>query len=117
AFGADDVASTMARLLTPVDPHTAPENAFAPQFRAQLRAFDPFKRYRDCQPQFAQHDIANQMLLVDMMVELPDIFLEKVDRSTMAASLEVRVPFLDHDLVDYVVRIPGNRKMRWGKKK
>src|ERR1019366_3733701 len=35
----------------------------------------------------------------------------------MAASLEVRVPFLDEDLVSYVVRIPGSAKMPWGKKK
>ncbi len=57
------------------------------------------------------------MSLVDLMIELPDVFLEKVDRATMAASLEVRVPFLDHDLVDYVVCIPGKKKMPWGKKK
>jgi asparagine synthase (glutamine-hydrolysing) len=117
AFAANDLASTMAHLLTPVDPQTEPDAVFAAQFRGRLRAADPFQRYRECQPQFAQHDIANQMMFVDMIVELPDIFLEKVDRSTMAASLEVRVPFLDHDLVDYVVRIPGNRKMPWGRKK
>jgi asparagine synthase (glutamine-hydrolysing) len=35
----------------------------------------------------------------------------------MAASLEVRVPFLDHDLVDHVVGLPGNVKMPWGRKK
>jgi asparagine synthase (glutamine-hydrolysing) len=45
------------------------------------------------------------------------MFLEKVDRATMAASLEVRVPFLDNDLVSYVVRIPGSVKMPWGRKK
>ena len=52
-----------------------------------------------------------------LTVELPDIFLEKVDRSTMAASLEVRVPFLDHDLVDYSSRLRGNVKMPMGRKK
>jgi asparagine synthase (glutamine-hydrolysing) len=117
AFADGDVSATMARLLTPVDPDTKPEAVFAAGFRDRMRAADPFRRYRDCQPQFAQHDITNQMLMVDMMIELPDIFLEKVDRSTMAASLEVRVPFLDHDLVDYVVRIPGDRKMPRGRKK
>jgi asparagine synthase (glutamine-hydrolysing) len=117
AFAADDLAGTMAQLLTPVDPQRSPDAVFATPFREELRKADPFRRYRDCQPQFADHDVANQMLLVDMMVELPDIFLEKVDRSTMAASLEVRVPFLDHDLVDYVVRIPSDRKMPWGRKK
>ncbi len=75
------------------------------------------KRYRSCQRSVADIDIGNQMSLVDLMIVLPDIFLEKVDRATMAASLEVRVPFLDHELVDYVIRIPGPRKMPWGRKK
>jgi asparagine synthase (glutamine-hydrolysing) len=57
------------------------------------------------------------MSLVDMMIVLPDTYLEKVDRATMAASLEVRVPFLDHDLVDFIVRQPGRKKMPWGRKK
>jgi len=52
-----------------------------------------------------------------LTIELPDVFLEKVDRSTMAASVEVRVPFLDNDLVSYVVAIPGSKKMPWGNKK
>lgn len=117
AYAADDLATTMARLLTPVDPHSSPEAIFAPRLLEELGKVDPFSRYRECQPYFAQHDIPNQMSLVDLMIELPDIFLEKVDRATMAASLEVRVPFLDHDLVDYVVRIPANRKMPWGRKK
>ncbi len=43
--------------------------------------------------------------------------MEKVDRSTMAASLEVRVPFLDHDLVDYATALPGGSKMPFGRKK
>jgi asparagine synthase (glutamine-hydrolysing) len=117
AFASGDLATTMARLLTPVDPQSSPDAVFARGFREALGAADPFARYRHCQPQFAHHDAANQMLMVDLMVELPDIFLEKVDRSTMAASLEVRVPFLDHDLIDYVVRIPRSRKMPWGRKK
>jgi asparagine synthase (glutamine-hydrolysing) len=117
AYAANDLATTMARLLTPVDPDSVPEAVFSRRIREEIGKGDPFARYRECQPYFAHHDIGNQMSLVDLMIELPDIFLEKVDRSTMAASLEVRVPFLDHDLVDYVVRIPGYRKMPWGRKK
>jgi asparagine synthase (glutamine-hydrolysing) len=117
AYAADDLGTTMGRLLTAVDPCTEPEAVFSPEVRAALQRTDPFARYHECQRRFADHDLGNQMSLVDLMVELPDIFLEKVDRSTMAASLEVRVPFLDHDLVDYVIRIPGQRKMPWGRKK
>ena len=117
AFAAKDIASTMALLLTANDPHSSPAVVFAPRVREILEQADPFARYRECQQYFADQDIGNQMSLVDLMIELPDVYLEKVDRATMAASLEVRVPFLDNDLVDYVVRIPGNKKMPWGKKK
>jgi len=117
AFAAEDVASTMARLLTTKDPQSTPTAIFSVRVREIVEQSDPLAHYRECQQYFADHDISNQMSLVDLMVELPDVFLEKVDRATMAASLEVRVPFLDHDLVDYVVRIPGKRKMPWGKKK
>jgi asparagine synthase (glutamine-hydrolysing) len=117
AYAAEDIASTMALLLTPTNPRLSPTAIFASRVRKYLEQQDPFARYRECQNYFIDHDIGNQMSLVDLMIVLPDTFLEKVDRATMAASLEVRVPFLDHDLVDYVVRIPGKRKMPWGKKK
>lgn len=117
AFAAKETSLTMALLLTPKSPHTFPTTVFTPRVQAILEMTDPFTRYRECQQYFAGHDIGNQMSLVDLMIVLPDIYLEKVDRATMAASLEVRVPFLDHNLVDYVVRIPGNKKMPLGKKK
>jgi asparagine synthase (glutamine-hydrolysing) len=117
AFAAKDVSLTMALLLTLEDPHSHPSSVFSPGIREIIGRSDPFARYRDCQRRVAGLDIGNQMSLVDLMIELPDVFLEKVDRATMAASLEVRVPFLDDDLVGYVVRIPGSIKMPWGKKK
>jgi len=117
AYAARDLGSTMALLLTLENQATRPASAFTPELQRAIERSDPFARYREVQRQFADHDIGSQMSLVDLMVELPDIFLEKVDRSTMAASLEVRVPFLDHDLVDYVVRIPGGGKMPFGRKK
>jgi len=117
AYAAEDLGTTMALLLTFEDVSTRPACAFSARIQEVIERADPFARYRECQQYFAQHDVANQMLLVDLMVELPDIFLEKVDRATMASSLEVRVPFLDHDLVDYVVRIPSETKIPWGKKK
>jgi asparagine synthase (glutamine-hydrolysing) len=117
AFAAPDLATTMARLLTVDEPETQPAAAFAPAVRAAIEEHDPFARYRALQGLVAGHDVVNQMLFVDSMIQLPDIFLEKVDRATMAASLEVRVPFLDHDLVDYVVRLPSAVKMPGGRKK
>jgi asparagine synthase (glutamine-hydrolysing) len=117
AFAAEDIATTTALLLTPEDRLLECGAIFAPRIRSALEKCDPFARHRECQEMFREHDIGNQMSFVDLMTTLPDTYLEKVDRSTMAASLEVRVPFLDHDLVDFVVQLPGRSKMPWGRKK
>jgi asparagine synthase (glutamine-hydrolysing) len=117
AIGAKDLATTMALLLTFDDQHLEPAAMFSPQLRRVIELSDPFARYRECQRMFVDHDIGNQMSFVDLMIILPDIYLEKVDRSTMAASLEVRVPFLDNDLVDFVVGLPSHLKIPLGKKK
>lgn len=54
----------------------------------------------------------NQMLYVDTKVWLPDDLLIKADKMTMAASVELRVPFLDHRLVEFAARLPVNYKLR-----
>lgn len=117
ALSSDDLAMTMALLLTEEDGKSRPAAMFTAELRQEIEFHDPFARYRQCQQYFENQDTINQMSLVDSMIVLPDIFLEKVDRSTMAASLEARVPFLDHDLVDYCMRIPGYRKVPMGRKK
>jgi asparagine synthase (glutamine-hydrolysing) len=117
ALSAPDVATKMAWLMTEEDGWSHPAEIFTSDLRREIESYDAFARYRQCQSYVAEQDIVNQMALVDSMIVLPDIFLQKVDRSTMAASLEVRVPFLDHELVDYCMRIPGFRKVPRGKKK
>jgi asparagine synthase (glutamine-hydrolysing) len=54
----------------------------------------------------------NRQLEVDVNTYLPDDILFKLDRSTMAASLEARVPYLDHELVEFAFRVPGDWKLR-----
>ena len=55
----------------------------------------------------------NRMSYVDLNTWLPDDLLVKADRMSMAASLELRVPFLDHRLVEFASRLPTNLKVRW----
>jgi asparagine synthase (glutamine-hydrolysing) len=117
AFAAPDVATTLALLLTQEDPHWHPAAVFAAGVRVSLERADPFARFREVQPAFAARDLVDQMSLTDLCIELPDRFLEKVDRATMAASLEVRVPFLDHELVDHAVGLPAAVKMPGGQRK
>jgi asparagine synthase (glutamine-hydrolysing) len=51
-------------------------------------------------------------LHMDAQLALPDDMLHYFDRASMAHSLEVRVPFLDHELVEYCARIPPSLKVR-----
>ncbi len=55
-----------------------------------------------------------RMMLLDQLHYLPDDILVKMDRATMAASLEVRAPFLDHRLVEWAWRLPLGVRCRDG---
>ena len=58
-----------------------------------------------------------RMSYVDMKTWLPDDLLIKADKMTMAASLELRVPFLDHAVVEYGMQLPDNCRISEGQGK
>ena len=82
------------------------EQLYSEEFKKELLPYNAI----DIQKQFfAQARVADdreKMLYVDTMLYLPDDCLFKVDRMSMANSLEVRVPFLDHHLVEFASRLP-----------
>jgi asparagine synthase (glutamine-hydrolysing) len=57
-------------------------------------------------------DTINMMLYMDVKGLLPNDMLIKVDRMSMANSLEVRVPFLDYLVAEYIFRLKGDTKLR-----
>jgi len=63
-------------------------------------------------------DFESQMMFLDSISFLPDDILVKVDRAAMGVSLETRAPFLDHNIVEYALKIPlsmkiNNEESKW----
>jgi asparagine synthase (glutamine-hydrolysing) len=80
---------------------------FARDFLEQVDVTRP-ARVLECYLKKARHrSPLKRMLYVDLKVWLPDNLLLRGDQMTMAASIEERMPFLDHKLVELAARIPG----------
>jgi asparagine synthase (glutamine-hydrolysing) len=82
--------------------------------KSGMREFDPFKFTRSyfANVSYNNSDAINQQMYVDLKMYLVDNILVKVDRMSMATSLEARVPFLDHRFVEFAATVPGDYKMQ-----
>ncbi len=78
-------------------------------FTGKLKDREPFDKYFDYSRTF---DGINQDLYLDLKTYLVDNILVKVDRMSMATSLEARVPLLDYKMVEFAFSLPENLKLR-----
>lgn len=82
-----------------------------------LGAHEPLTVVTDAHRHLPVAEFELRMMYIDSLSYLPDDILLKVDRASMAVSLEARVPFLDHRLVEFSWRVPLTWNVRQGKGK
>jgi len=75
------------------------------------RSIDRLQHLRGAMGGMSGRSPLNQLLLANFSSYLPDDLLAKVDRCTMANSLEARAPFLDRELMEYVATLPDHYKL------
>lgn len=93
-------------------------SVLAPEFRRRCARYDSFdvvaplySRLEEAQPDAT---FLQKMTFIELQLRLPELLLMRVDKMSMANSTEVRVPFLDRDLVDFALSVPVDFKLRDG---
>ena len=83
----------------------------------QVRGYDPAEHLLHYYNSANGNDHLAKILYTDLKLFLPGDILVKVDRMSMANSLEVRSPLLDHKIIELAARIPSSLKLKGGEKK
>jgi asparagine synthase (glutamine-hydrolysing) len=86
----------------------------SPDLLADLGGYTPKAALADRFARYRELPLLHQMQAVDMETYLPGDILVKMDRATMAFSLESRAPWLDHRLAEYAGTLPQDFKMKRG---
>jgi asparagine synthase (glutamine-hydrolysing) len=94
------------------------EMLYLPGVQDRAEGFDPSVRHMDCFETVKDADWLNQLLYLDTKIFMPTLNLTYNDKMSMAVSTEVRVPFLDKDLVEWVAwNVPPAWKLKGREKK
>jgi asparagine synthase (glutamine-hydrolysing) len=106
-------------LLDPDEAHFFWNGTFSPEQLAQIRPGTNGSGLRRLVDELgmAPNGVLQRYLTVDQNYYLPDDILYKTDRMSMAHSLEVRPPFLDHRIVEFAASLPQGLKIRGGTQK
>jgi asparagine synthase (glutamine-hydrolysing) len=80
--------------------------------RSTLRGYSTLELFRSHYDRAGNSDLLSRIQYLDIKTYLTDDILTKVDRASMAVSLEVRCPLLDHHLMELVARMPSGLKLK-----
>ena len=90
---------------------------FSADFKHSLQGYSSSEVFRECVEGKSFSDPLSLVQYLDFKTYLPGDILTKVDRASMAHSLEVRTPFLDYEFVEWVSRLPHTVKLHAGEAK
>jgi asparagine synthase (glutamine-hydrolysing) len=90
---------------------------YAADFAREVRDADPFVGFRLAYDSCGSRDPLDRALYVDVKTYLVDDIMTKVDRMSMAVSLESREPLLDHKLLEFAAAVPTSLKLKNGRSK
>ncbi len=93
------------------------DSVLTAEMRNETRVFDAYDYHKACFEKCRNASPTNRLLYVDFKTFMPALNLDTTDRSSMAANLEVRVPFLNRDLVELSARVPSRLKIKGLKRK
>src|SRR5271156_804866 len=85
---------------------------YSPGFASRIEREQSLAPVRRFQKHVRRQDTLDAMLYIDTKTWLPDDLLIKADKMTMANSIELRVPLLDHRVLEFAASLPSRRKLR-----
>ena len=94
-----------------VFPNEMQRNLFSENTKAQIAELNPYVHQKEWLNRTDAENILDKLLYVDSKTYLHELLM-KQDQMSMAASIESRVPFLDHKLVEFTARMPERLKLR-----
>ncbi len=95
----------------------AKQRLYSASLREALTRSDVYAPVRQTLARYGHDDLLNRQLYADLSLYLSDDILVKVDRMSMATSLETRAPLLDADVMELALSMPGSLKIRDGDRK
>src|SRR5687768_692798 len=97
--------------------HEAKQRMYSGDFSARVNGTDALRALREAWQTCASPDPLDRVMYADSQVYMIDDVPTKVDRMSMAVSLEAREPLLDHKLLEFAARVPAALKIRNGRSK